>query len=133
MSPAQRTTVVLEGPVGSMLVALLRGLGNNSSRTVIASAAPDPQCPLTIDTLAIALGWLGYDVSQGRRARERWHQSIDGAVVIAGAGGSIAGFVRRAGHVSSIESASIGAPAPMVSDPAEAARLVAGALHVVHV
>ena len=87
----------LDGTVGSQLLPLLRAMGNDRSEAVIASAVPDPHRPLSYGMLAVTLGRLGYDVSQGDRARIRWRQAIDGAVVMLNGSGTLSAFVRQAG------------------------------------
>jgi ATP-binding cassette subfamily C protein/ATP-binding cassette subfamily C protein LapB len=111
----------LAGTVGSRLLPLLRALGNDRSAAVVASAVPDPQSPLTFGMLAVTLGRLGYDVCQGERARDRWHQAIDGALVLLEEDRSIGAFVRQAGRVSEVGPSLDGVSIP---DPEETHFLV---------
>jgi ABC-type protease/lipase transport system fused ATPase/permease subunit len=126
--------VALAGTVGSRLLPLLRALGNDRSEAVIASAVPDPATPLTFGMLALTLGRLGYDVCQGERARDRWHQAIDGALVVLDQDRSIAAFVRQAGRVSevgpSLDGMSI--PDPEEAHPLAVGRRMAKARRVIH-
>jgi ATP-binding cassette subfamily C protein/ATP-binding cassette subfamily C protein LapB len=131
---ASTPAAALGGAVGTLVMPLLRGIGNNRSDAVVASAVPDPDQPLTFGMLAVTLERLGYDVCQGTRARERWHQAIDGAAVVMDATGEIAAFVQRAGRVSRVESSPDGAAIsdPIAADPLEVTRRIDHARRVIH-
>jgi ATP-binding cassette subfamily C protein/ATP-binding cassette subfamily C protein LapB len=129
-----RPVAALAGTVGSLLMPLLRALGNDRSAAVIASAVPDPERPLTFGMLAVTLGRLGYDVCQGERARDRWHQAIDGALVLLEEDRSIAAFVRQAGRVSEVMPSldSISIQAPEEAHHLSVARRMAKARRLIH-
>jgi ATP-binding cassette subfamily C protein len=126
--------VALTGAVGSQVLPLLRALGNDRSAAVIASAVPDPQRPLTFGILAVTLGRLGYDVCQGERARNRWHQAIDGALVLLEGDGTTSAFVRQAGRVSQVGASTDRAsmPDPVEADPVAVARRIGQARRLIH-
>jgi ATP-binding cassette subfamily C protein/ATP-binding cassette subfamily C protein LapB len=126
--------VALTGAVGSQVLALLRGLGNDRSAAVIASAVPDPQRPLTFGMLAVTLGRLGYDVCQGERARLRWHQAIDGALALLEGDGTVSAFVRQAGRVSEARASPDGTSItdPVEADPLTVARRMRQAKRLIH-
>ena len=117
----------LTGAAGATLLPLLRSLGNERSEAVIASAMPDPAAPLTFGDLAVTLARLGYDVCQGDRARSRWRQAIDGAVVLLSRDGKIAAFARQGGGVSKIAS-----DGTVVTDPEDAGRAMREARRILH-
>src|SRR5262249_23479554 len=126
--------IALTGAVGSQVLPLLRALGNDRSEAVIASAVPDPQRPLSFGMLALTLGRLGYDVCQGGRARDRWHQAIDGALVLLEGGGAISTFVRQANRVSEVGASMDGAsiPDPVEADPLAVTRRMERARRLIH-
>ncbi len=132
MSFAQSTTApvpALTGPLGTLVLPILEALDSGRAKAVLASAVPDPETPLTPGMLAVTLGRLGYDVTQGARAAERWRQPVDGAVVAVGRDGAPAAFCKIAGRVLRLAT---DAPAAAI-DPAEAARALASAARVIHV
>jgi len=118
-----------------VVLPLLRALGNGRGKAVIASAIPDPETPLGFGGLATTLERLGYDVSHGPRARARWRQPIDGAIVAQAPDGSVAAFVKQAGRILAVEASKDGmsiAPAAPI-DPDAVRRSIAGARQVMHV
>ncbi len=135
MNFVQSTTApvaALGGPIGGLVLPLLDGLDNERAKAVIASAVPDPQTPLTLGMLAVTLGRLGYDVTRDERARERWRQPIDGAVIAIDRAGQPVGLVKIAGQVTRLAAEGAADGAARVG-AAEAARVLAAADRLLHV
>lgn len=138
MNFVQTTTApvaALTGPAGSLVLPLLRCLGNGRGKAVIGSAVPDPETPLTLGALGTTLARLGYDISYGARAKSRWRQPIDGAVVVAADDGAVVAFARQAGRTLAIAPTpdGIAVPPTAEADPAEVAARLARAATVLHV
>jgi ATP-binding cassette subfamily C protein len=124
----------LSGPVGSLMMPLLRALDSDRSVEVAASTTYAPDRPFTFGRLGIVLDRWGFDVAQGGRARDRWHQAIDGGVVLQDSDGTYAAYVQRAGRVSRVGSSLDGTsiPDPVEADPETVARQVERARRVLH-
>ncbi len=108
----------LTGPLGALLLPLLRALGSQRGEAVVISALPDPARPLALSPFAATLERLGYDVSHGARARSRWRQAVDGALVAQRPGGQVDVLLKRAGQIFSV--GAIGPPAPIGGEAAAA-------------
>ncbi|UPY37014.1 ATP-binding cassette domain-containing protein [Sediminicoccus sp. KRV36] len=128
MSGVSPSLAALSGPLGGVLLPLLRALGNQRGEAVVISALGDPDQPLAFGPFASTLERLGYDVSQGARARGRWRQAVDGALVAQQPGGEVAVLLKRAGQIFSVGAE--GPPAPITGS--EADQRVGGAQAVLH-
>lgn len=117
----------LAGPFGTVLVPLLRALGNPRAESVVLSAIAEPRAPLDLASLAATCERLGHDVSQGARARGRWREHLDGAAVTVDGAGAVHALVKRAGQFFEVA-----AEASRPLAPQEAQARVAAATQILH-